>query len=57
MFDSSMLYEYCPYIENLQISSFTRLVEALRRTGMSVRKLIKCDFASSIPLDDVCVPI
>nr|POF06654.1 hypothetical protein CFP56_29243 [Quercus suber] len=35
---SSMLYEYWPYLENLQISSFTRLVEASRRTSMSVRK-------------------
>jgi len=33
-----MLYEYQPYLENLQISSFTRLVEAARRTSMSVRK-------------------
>ena len=36
-----MLYEYQPYLENLQISSFTRLVEAARRTSMSVRKLSK----------------
>ena len=35
---SGMLYEYRPYLENLQISSFTRLVEALRRTSMSVTK-------------------
>nr|POE89673.1 hypothetical protein CFP56_38061 [Quercus suber] len=33
-----MLYEYRPYLKNLQISSFTRLVEAARRTSMSVRK-------------------
>ena len=35
---TSMLYEYRPYLENLQISSFTRLVEAARRTNMFVRK-------------------
>ena len=35
---SGMLYEYRPYLKNLQISSFTRLVEALRRTSMFVRK-------------------
>ena len=33
-----MLYEYLPYLENLQIYSFTRLVEAIRRTSMSIRK-------------------
>ena len=38
MFDSGMVYEYRSYLENLQISSFTRLVEASRRTSMSVRK-------------------
>nr|POE81723.1 hypothetical protein CFP56_58990 [Quercus suber] len=35
---AGMLYEYRPYLENLQISSFTILVEAVRRTSMSVRK-------------------
>ena len=35
---ASMLYVYCPYQENLQIPSFTRLVEFARRTSMSVRK-------------------
>nr|POF27167.1 hypothetical protein CFP56_08538 [Quercus suber] len=35
---SSILYEYRPYLENLQISSFTRLVKATRRTSMSMRK-------------------
>nr|POF19375.1 hypothetical protein CFP56_57179 [Quercus suber] len=33
-----MLYEYRPYLENLQILSFTRLVDASRRTSMSVTK-------------------
>lgn len=33
-----MLYEYRPYFENLQISSFTRLVETSRRTSVSVKK-------------------
>ena len=33
-----MLYEYRPYLENLQISRFTKLVEAARRTSMSIRK-------------------
>ena len=33
-----MLYEYRPYLENLQIPSFTRLMEASKRTSMSVRK-------------------
>ena len=35
---ASMLYEYRPYLENMQISKFTRLVEASRRTSMFVRK-------------------
>ena len=35
---AGMLYEYRPYFENLQISSFTRLVKASRKTSMSVRK-------------------
>ena len=35
---SGMLYEYRPYLKNLQISSFTRLVKASRTTSMSVRK-------------------
>ena len=38
---SGMLYKYRPYLENLQISSFTRLVEVSRRTSMSVRKPLK----------------
>ena len=33
-----MLYKYQAYLENLQITSFTRLVEAARRTSMSMRK-------------------
>ena len=33
-----MLYKYQPYLKNLQITSFTRLVEAARRTSMFVRK-------------------
>ena len=33
-----MLYEYRPYLENLQIPSFTRLMEASKRTSMSMRK-------------------
>ena len=33
-----MLYEYHSYLENLQIPSFTRLVEAFRRTSMLMRK-------------------
>ena len=36
-----MLYEYRPYLENLQISSFMRLVKAARTTSMSVRKPLK----------------
>ena len=35
---TGMLCEYQPYLENLQISSFTRLVEATRRTSMFIRK-------------------
>ena len=35
---AGLLYEYRPYLENLQISSFTRLVEVARRTSMSMRK-------------------
>nr|POE82380.1 hypothetical protein CFP56_68724 [Quercus suber] len=38
---TGMLYEYRFYLENLQISSFTRLVEAARRKSMSVRKPLK----------------
>lgn len=34
---ASMLYEYRPYLENLQILSFTRLVEASRRMSMLVK--------------------
>ena len=33
-----MLYKYRLYLENLQISSFMRLVEVARRTSMFVRK-------------------
>ena len=33
-----MLYEYKPYLENLQIMSFARLIEAVRRTSHSVKK-------------------
>ena len=36
-----MLYEYRPYLENLQISSFTRPVEVARRTSVSTRKPLK----------------
>nr|POE66823.1 hypothetical protein CFP56_52033 [Quercus suber] len=35
---AGMLHEYRHYLENLQISSFTRLVKASRRTSMSIRK-------------------
>ena len=35
---AGMLYQYQPYLEHLQISSFTRLVEATRRTSLSMRK-------------------
>lgn len=38
---TGMLYEYYPYLENLQITSFTRLVEAFKRTRMSTRKASK----------------
>ena len=33
-----MLYEYKPYLENLQIMSFAWLTEAARRTSRSVKK-------------------
>ena len=33
---ASTLYEYHPYLENLEIPGITRLVEAFRRTSMSV---------------------
>ena len=33
-----MLYEYKPYLENLQIMSFAQLTEAARRTSCSVKK-------------------
>ena len=35
---TGMLYEYHPYLKNLQIPSFARLVEASRRTSMLVKK-------------------
>ena len=35
---TGMLYEYRPYLENLQISTFIRLVKATRRKSMSIRK-------------------
>ena len=35
---SGMLYEYCPYLENLQISSFTRIVKVTKRKNMFVGK-------------------
>ena len=35
---AGMLYEYRPYLGNLQIPSFTRLVKAFRRTSMSMKK-------------------
>ena len=38
IFIAGKLYEYRTYLENLQISSFIRLVEASRRTSMLVRK-------------------
>lgn len=44
---AGMLYEYRPYLENLQTSSFTRLVEASRRTSMSVRKPLKSSTAQA----------
>lgn len=42
-----MLYEYRLYLENLQILSFTRLVEASRRTSMSMRKPIMSSIAQA----------
>ena len=38
---TGMLYEYQPYLENLQISSFMRLVEAIKRRSISIRKQLK----------------
>ena len=45
-----MLYEYWSYLENLQISTFTRLVEAARRTSMSVRKLSKGSTSQAVSM-------
>ena len=39
---AGMLYEYHPYLKNLQIPSFTRLVEFAKRTNMSTRRPSKC---------------
>ena len=39
---AGMLYEYHPYLKNLQIPSFTRLVEFAKRTNISVRRPSKC---------------
>ena len=47
---ASMLYEYWPYLENLQISSFTRLIEAARRTSMSVRKPSKGSTSQAVSM-------
>lgn len=38
---AGMLYEYRPFLENLQISSLMRLVEASKRTSILVKKLSK----------------
>lgn len=35
---TGMLYKYRPYLENLQIPSFTRLVKASKKTSVSVKK-------------------
>ena len=43
-----MLYKYHPYLENLQIPYFTRLVEASKRTSILVRKPTK-GLTSQIP--------
>ena len=43
-----MLYEYRPYLENLQISSFIRLVEASKRTSMLVKKPSKGSTSEAI---------
>ena len=43
-----MLYEYRPYLENLQISSFMRLVDAARRTSMSIRKPSKGSISQTV---------
>ncbi|KAL0008381.1 hypothetical protein SO802_009883 [Lithocarpus litseifolius] len=45
---ASMLYEYHPYLKNLQIPSFIRLVEASRRTSMSVKKPSKGSSSQTI---------
>ena len=37
-----MFKEYRPYLKNLQIPSFTRLVEFAKRTNMSTRRPSKC---------------
>ena len=37
-----MFKEYRPYLKNLQIPSFTRLVEFAKRTNISVRRPSKC---------------
>ena len=33
-----MLYEYKPYVQNLQIMSFAQLTKAAKRTSCSVKK-------------------
>lgn len=48
---AGMLYEYHPYLENLQIPSFKRLVETTRRTSMLVKKRSK-----SLTSETISVP-
>ena len=47
---AGMLYEYRSYLKNLQISSLTRLVEAARRTSMSMRKPSKGSTSQTVSM-------
>ena len=54
IFIADMLYEYRPYLENLQIPSFTRLVETSRKTSLLKKKPSKGSISQTqVLLDNI----
>ena len=54
IFIADMLYEYRPYLENLQIPSFIRLVETSRTTSMLKKKPSKGSISQTqVLLDNI----
>ena len=45
---AGMLFEYHPYLDNLQIPSFTRLVKVARRISILVKKPSKSSTSQTI---------